>query len=99
MLAAPVSIITSRSMPRPTPPVGGIPCSSASMKTSSKGWASSSPRAISAACCSNRRRCSSGSLSSLNELAISTPPAKASQRSTRPSSERWALAKGESSVG
>ena len=44
-LSAPVSIITRRSMPRPTPPVGGIPCSSASTKASSKGWASSSPRA------------------------------------------------------
>ena len=38
----------------------------------------------SAACCSKRRRCSSGSFSSLKELAISTPPTKASQRSTRP---------------
>jgi hypothetical protein len=34
-LRAPVSIITRRSMPRPTPPVGGIPCSSASTKASS----------------------------------------------------------------
>ena len=34
-LWAPVNIITRRSMPRPTPPVGGIPCSSASTNTSS----------------------------------------------------------------
>ena len=34
-LLAPVSIITRRSIPRPTPPVGGIPCSSASTKASS----------------------------------------------------------------
>ena len=33
---APVKIIASRSIPRPTPPVGGIPCSSASMKSSSR---------------------------------------------------------------
>ena len=69
------------------------------MNDSSKGWASSSPRRISSACCSKRRRCSSGSLSSLNELAISIPPTKASQRSTSPSSVRWALANGESSTG
>ena len=30
-LLAPVNSITSRSMPRPTPPVGGIPASSARM--------------------------------------------------------------------
>ena len=35
----------------------------------------------------------------LKELAISIPPTKASQRSTRPSSLRWRLAKGESSTG
>ena len=34
-LFAPVSIITSRSIPTPTPPVGGIPCSSASANASS----------------------------------------------------------------
>src|SRR4029453_10676677 len=42
-LRAPVSSITRRSIPRPTPAVGGIPYSSASMKASSNGWVSSSP--------------------------------------------------------
>ena len=51
----PVRIITSRSIPRPTPAVGGMPCSSASTKASSNGWASSSPRRSSSACCSKRR--------------------------------------------
>src|SRR6185437_11407211 len=35
MLSAPVSIITSRSMPSPIPPAGGMPCSSAKRKSSS----------------------------------------------------------------
>jgi len=48
---------------------------------------------------SKRRRWSSGSLSSVKALAISTPPQKASQRSTSPSSLRWRLASGESSTG
>ena len=39
----PVRTITRRSMPSPTPPVGGMPCSSASMKSSSWGWVSSAP--------------------------------------------------------
>ena len=50
-------------------------------------------------CCSKRRRCSSGSFSSVNALAISIPPTKASKRSTSPSSERWRLANGDSSTG
>lgn len=41
--AAPVSIITSRSMPRPSPAVGGIPYSSASMKSLSYSCTSLSP--------------------------------------------------------
>jgi hypothetical protein len=35
MLRRPVKTMTSRSMPIPMPPVGGIPCSSAWMKASS----------------------------------------------------------------
>jgi hypothetical protein len=41
----PVSSITSRSIPMPIPPVGGIPCSSAARNASSIGCASSSPSA------------------------------------------------------
>src|SRR5438093_1233995 len=37
-------------MPRPNPPVGGIPCSSARTKSSSNGCASSSPAAASPCC-------------------------------------------------
>ena len=37
----PVSNITSRSMPSPTPPAGGMPCSSACRNDSSNGWESS----------------------------------------------------------
>ena len=46
---APVSIITRRSMPIPTPPVGGIPCSSAPRNDSSIGCVSTSPRRSSSA--------------------------------------------------
>ena len=96
----PLRSITSRSMPTPTPPVGGIPCSSASDVVVVVGLVSSSPAASSSRCCSKRARCSSGSFSSVNALANSIPPAaKASQRSTRPASERWSLAKGESLFG
>ena len=42
----PHSSITSRSMPRPTPPVGGMPCSSAARKGSSNGGASSARRRL-----------------------------------------------------
>ncbi len=44
-----MSSITSRSIPTPTPPVGGMPCSSASRNSSSWGWVSSSPASASRA--------------------------------------------------
>ena len=86
-------------MPIPIPPVGGIPCSSASMNASSYGCVSSSPAPASARCSSNRRRCSSGSFSSVNAFAISIPPTYASNRSTSPGIERWRLANGDSVTG
>ena len=46
-----------------------------------------------------RSRWTSASISSLNAFAISIPPANASQRSTRPGSERCSRASGESSIG
>src|SRR6185437_19034 len=95
----PVRSMTSRSIPRPTPPVGGMPCSNASRNSSSWGWASSSPASARRAWASKRARCSSGSVSSEKALAISMPPANASQRSARRSSSRWARASGESSIG
>ena len=42
----PVIAITSRSMPMPSPAVGGIPCSSATRKSSSASSTSSSPAAL-----------------------------------------------------
>lgn len=41
-----VSSITSRSMPMPSPPAGGMPTSNAFRKSSSTPQASSSPRAF-----------------------------------------------------
>src|SRR5690606_33573429 len=43
MLGLSVSSMIMRSMPMPTPPVGGMPYSSARRKSSSRGWVSSSP--------------------------------------------------------
>ena len=55
---------------------------------------------VRARCSSKRARWSSGSLSSVNALANSMPPANASKRSTRPvARERWRLANGDSSTG
>src|SRR6266404_7818633 len=65
MLSAPVSIMTRRSIPMPIPPAGGMPCSSASRKSSSSF--SSCPLA----CISNRTRCRTGSFSSEYAGAIS----------------------------
>src|SRR5256886_12042052 len=45
-------IMSRRSTPSPTPPVGGMPYSSARMKSSSSCCASGSPAARSRACCS-----------------------------------------------
>ena len=69
-----VRSITRRSMPRPRPPVGGMPYSRAARNSSSIGWASSSPAARSAAAMAKRSRWSSGSFSSVKALPISMPP-------------------------
>src|SRR2546429_4932293 len=92
-------IMSSRSIPMPTPPVGGMPYSSARRKSSSSCCASESPAARRRACCSNRRRCSSGSLSSLKAFAISRFWMKSSQRSTLLGSPRFSLASGDSATG
>mmetsp|Transcript_28987 Transcript_28987/g.93126 ORF Transcript_28987/g.93126 Transcript_28987/m.93126 type:complete len:224 (-) Transcript_28987:1330-2001(-) len=94
-----VSSITSRSIPMPSPPVGGMPCSSAVRKSSSTPHASSSPAAFLAACASNRARWSTGSVSSENALASSRPTAKSSNRSVTPGRVRCGLASGDTSVG
>ena len=64
MEVLPVSSMTHRSMPMPMPPVGGIPYSSALMKSSSIMPASSSPRSRCSTCFSKRWRWSMGSFSS-----------------------------------
>ena len=48
----------------PMPPLGGMPCSRARRKSSSRCMASASPRAESAACSTKRSRCTTGSTSS-----------------------------------
>src|SRR6202049_1854432 len=88
MVAAPVSSITSRSTPRPSPPAGGMPTSIASRKSSSIGGISESHAARSRASSSNRARWSIGSLSSLNALASSRPAMISSKRSTKRGSSR-----------
>jgi hypothetical protein len=65
MEGALVRSITSLSIPIPRPPVGGIPDSRASRKSSSTPHASSSPAAFLAAWASNLSRWSMGSVSSL----------------------------------
>jgi len=47
---------TSRPTPTPMPPVGGMPCSRASRKSSSSGWASSSPARLASICARKRSR-------------------------------------------
>jgi hypothetical protein len=56
MLLVSVKNMVIRSRPQPQPPVGGSPYSRAVQKFSSIICASSSPRALSPACCSNRSR-------------------------------------------
>src|SRR6266446_2711416 len=94
-----VSSMTSRSMPTPTPPVGGIPISSARRKSESRTCASSSPRSRSFPCCSKARLCSSGSFCSENEFATSMPATISSKRSTTSGSPRFTFASGEISRG
>src|SRR5262249_16653720 len=90
--------MASRSMPIPSPAVGGIPYSSARTKSSSIQCASSSPRSRSRACSSNRRRWSMGSLSSEYALAISRRLMKSSKRSTRRGSLALRFDSGDSSL-
>src|SRR5690606_7115030 len=59
-----VSSITRRSMPMPSPAVGGMPYSRARTKSASKCMASSSPASLSLTCCRKRSAWSSASLSS-----------------------------------
>jgi hypothetical protein len=86
-------------MPMPQPPVGGRPCSSASMNVSSTSCASSSPCAFCRTCSSNRARCSNGSFSSVYALQISFPQRKPSKRSHRPGRLRCHLASGDITCG
>src|SRR5205807_3906884 len=99
MLILPVSTITSRSTPTPSPPAGGMPTSIASRKSSSMGGISAAPAARSCACSSKRRRWSTGSLSSLNALASSRPATMSSKRSTKRGSSTRRRASGETSAG
>src|ERR1019366_957274 len=61
---APVSMMSSRSIPMPSPPLGGMPYSSACRKSSSSCIASGSPPAASRDCAVSRARSSTGSTSS-----------------------------------
>src|SRR5690606_4213354 len=94
MLGASANSIASLSMPSPRPPVGGIPYSSATRKSSSRRWASSSPVPLRTSRASNRLGWSRGSLCSPNALPCSMPTATGSNRSTRPGRERCPLASG-----
>src|SRR3990170_4834218 len=77
----PVRAITSRSMPMPRPPQGGMPYSSAVRNSSSASSTSSSPAARSRACWSMRSRWSCGSFSSAEALPTSPPAINSSNRS------------------
>lgn len=72
--------MTSRSMPIPSPPAGGMPYSSATIKSSSYMCASSSPACRFSSCFKKRSPWSSGSLSSEKALAISLPAIISSNR-------------------
>src|SRR5690625_3435833 len=61
---APVSIISNRSIPKPRPPIGGAPYSSARKKSSSSCIASGSPAAARSDCSTSRSRWITGSTSS-----------------------------------
>ena len=61
MPRAPVSNCRRRSIPKPIPPVGDIPCSRARRKSSSRCIASGSPAAACSACSTNLARCTTGS--------------------------------------
>ena len=76
-MLSPVRFITSRSTPRPMPPVGGMPYSRAARKSSSTCIASASPAAASRDWATSRSRWSIGSTSS--EYAVPCSAAKIDQ--------------------
>ena len=98
MLALSVSIMTRRSTPNPSPPVGGMPYSSAFRKSSSTSALAPWARFLEA-CASMRARWSTGSLSSEKALPISMPLMKYSNRSVMEGSSGLRLASGEISTG
>lgn len=94
MLLLSVKNMVNLSMPIPQPPVGGKPYSNAVQKFSSTICASSSPAALSFACCSNRCRCTTGSFNSVYALHTSFFMTNNSKRSVRPGMERCHFARG-----
>ena len=97
--SAPVRSIHIRSIPNPIPPVGGIPISSAFMKSSSVVFASSSPCASNSSCARKRSLWSIGSFSSEYAFAISQPFIKNSKRSTYSGFSGFFFVSGEISIG
>ena len=94
-----VRSIISRSIPIPIPPVGGMPYSSASMKSTSISEASSFPSSFSFNWARNRSRWSIGSFNSVKALAYSRLLMKSSNRSVKRGSWAFFLASGEISIG
>ena len=76
-----VSSMTSRSMPMPMPPAGGMPYSMRAQVVLVEPIASSSPASFAAICAAKRSRWSTGSMSSENALANSRPVMMSSKRS------------------
>ena len=93
-IPAPVNNITSRSIPNPSPPIGGAPNSSAARKSSSSCIASTSPAAAASDCAVNRSRWITGSISSENPVPRSSPPMIRSHASIRSGSLRCGRASG-----
>src|SRR5450759_3796369 len=95
----PVRAMSSRSIPIPIPPLGGIAYSIAVRKSSSTRIASSSPAAASSAWASKRSRWITGSTSSEYAVASSKPRMYRSHFSTNPGMVRWSRVSGEVSTG
>ena len=83
----------------PQPPVGGMPYSSARMKSASKNIASSSPASLLATCAWKRAAWSSASFNSEKPLAYSRPVMNSSKRSVIVGSASDARASGDTSTG
>ena len=94
LLTDPVTIITSLSIPIPSPPAGGIPYSNASTKSSSISFTSSLPRFFSLICFSNLSLWSIGSFNSLNAFPYSLPHINISNLSVNLGSAAFFLARG-----